>query len=69
MDRDNIIKEVCKIENPYTFDKGMWHEPLQGYLMTHETAEENAAHAAFEECRDSILLLLSEVHDKVGGIC
>ena len=59
MDIDNIIEKVCKIENPHEYFQGMWHEPLQGYLMTHETAEENAAYTAFEECRDLILLLLT----------
>jgi hypothetical protein len=59
MDNDKLIEEVCKVENPYEYSQGMWYEPLQGYLMTHETAEENSAHIAFEECRDLILLLLA----------
>ena len=61
MSIDNLIEEVCKIENPFEFREGMWHEPLEGYLLTHEMVEENAAYISFEECRNRVLLLLTAV--------
>ena len=66
MNIDSLIEEICKIENPYEYDEGVWHEPLEGYLMTHETAEENAAHSAFEECRDLVLILLLTLNPPVA---
>jgi hypothetical protein len=54
-----IIENICKVENPYSFEIGVWSEDLEGFLITNEAAEENAAYIGFEECRDAILLMVT----------